>query len=147
MQTAIISDGSTLCYIYFRALSILFLLLYTIVAFKVRASFYLAILLNLGIFTGCLLIKYVFLDVGRLISIYTIVTLLRLNVLRESLTMSEIQGGIRFNKRQLLGEVFQKNFIIIFLVSYLVFVTLITRVNHCCRQPNEIPLRGFLGLM
>jgi len=147
LATTIISQGSTLYYIYFVALSILFLLLYTVVTFKVRASFYLAILLNFGIFIGCLLISYVFLDVGRLISIYTIVTLLSLNVLRESLAKSEIQGDLRFNERQALGEVFQKNFIIMFLVSYLVFVTLITRVNHCCPQPNEIPLRGFLGLM
>jgi len=147
LATTIISNGSTLYYIYFVALSILFLLLYTVVTFKVRASFYLAILLNFGIFIGCLLISYVFLDVGRLISIYTIVTLLSLNVLRESLAKSEIQGDLRFNKQQPLGEVFQKNFIIMFLVSYLVFVTLITRVNHCCPQPNEIPLRGFLGLM
>jgi hypothetical protein len=65
---------------------------------------------DFGIFIGCLLISYVFLDVGRLISIYTIVTLLSLNVLRESLAKSEIQGDLRFNKRQPLGEVFQKNF-------------------------------------
>jgi hypothetical protein len=147
LATTIISNGSTLYYIYFVALSIIFLLLYTVLTFKVRANFYLAILLNFGILIGCLLISYVFLDVGRLISIYTIVTLLSLNVLRESLAKSEIQGDLRFNERQALGEVFQKNFIIMFLVSYLVFVTLITRVNHCCPQPNEIPLRGFLGLM
>ena len=146
LATTIISNGSTLYYIYFVALSIIFLLLYTVLTFKVRANFYLAILLNFGILIGCLLISYVFLDVGRLISIYTIVTLLSLNVLRESLAKSEIQGDLRFTKRQALGEVFQKNFIIIFLVSYLVFVTLITRVNHCCPQPNEIPLRGFFGL-
>lgn len=147
LAATIISEGSTLYYIYFVALSILFLLLYTVVTFKVKANFYQALLLNLGIFVGCLLLSYVFLDVGRLISIYTIVTLLSLNVLRESLDKSEIQGRLRFNERQPLGEVFQKNFIIMFLVCYLVFVTLITRVNHCCPQPNEIPLRGFLGLM
>jgi len=147
LATTIISEGSTLYYIYFVALSILFLLLYTVVTFKVKANFYLAILLHFGIFLGCLLISYVFLDVGRLISIYTLVTLLSLNVLRESLDKSAIQGDLRFNKLRPISEVFQKNFIIIFLVSYLVFVTLITRVNHCCPQPNEIPLRGFLGLM
>jgi hypothetical protein len=147
LATTIISEGSTLYYIYFVALSILFLLLYTVVTFKVRANFYLAILLNVGILLGCSLISYVFLDVGRLISIYTIVTLLSLNVLRASLDKSAIQGNLRFNKPQQLSDVFQKNFIMIFLVSYLVFVTLITRVNHCCPQPSEIPLRGFFGLM
>jgi len=146
LATAIISQGSVLYYIYFAALSILFLLLYTVATFKIKTDFYLAIVLNGGIFLGCLMISYVFLDVGRLISIYTIVTLLALSVLRESLHKSAMQGQLRFNEEQPLSELFQKNFVIIFLVSYLIFVTLITRVNHCCPQPNEIPLRGFFGL-
>jgi hypothetical protein len=146
LATTIISQGSVLYYIYFAALSILFLLLYTVATFKIKTDFYLAIVLNGGIFLGCLMISYVFLDVGRLISIYTIVTLLALSVLRESLHKSAMQGQLRFNKEQPLSELFQKNFVIIFLVSYLIFVTLITRVNHCCPQPNEIPLRGFFGL-
>ena len=146
LATTIISEGSVLYYIYFAALSILFLLLYTVATFKIKTDFYLAIVLNGGIFLGCLMISYVFLDVGRLISIYTIVTPLALSVLRESLHKSAIQGQLRFTKAQQLSELFQKNFVIIFLVSYLIFVTLITRVNHCCPQPNEIPLRGFFGL-
>lgn len=83
----------------------------------------------------------------RLISIFRIVTLHNFNVFGESLDKSEIQRGFRFNERQSLGEVFLNNFITMSPVCYLVFVTLTTRVNHFCPQPNEISLRNFFGLL
>ena len=143
----LISEGSILYYIYFAVLAVLFLLLYTIVKFKNKANFYLAILLNTGILIGCLLISYVFWDVGRLISIYVFITLISLNVLDQAVSKFENQGRLRFASKNELSEIFQKNFIIFFLVGYLIFISLITRVNHCCPQPNEIPLRSFLGIL
>ncbi|MEY4900710.1 MAG: hypothetical protein RI895_1132 [Actinomycetota bacterium] len=147
LASTIISAGSTLYYIYFALISILMLLLYSIVSFRSKANLFLAILLNGGIFVGCLLTSYIFLDLGRLISMYTIVTLLGLNVLHASLNKSEIRGDLRYSMKHPVSEIFQKNFILFCIFCYLIFISLITRVPHCCPQPNEIPLRGFLGLM
>jgi hypothetical protein len=143
----LINEGSVLYYIYFAAISILFLLIYTITKFRTKTSLGFALLLNAGILIGCVLTSYVFLDAGRLISMYTFITLISLNILSESLKKSTALGDLRFETSSQISELFQKNFIIFFLVGYLIFISLITRVNHCCPQPNEIPLRSFLGLL
>jgi len=142
----IATEGSVLFYIYFASISILLLLIYTVVKFKKKTDFYLALLLNSGILLSCLMLTYVFWDVGRLISIYTFVTLISLNVLYGSLRKSEISGKLRFqSKVEISAE--SKTYLMLFLViGYLIFVSLVTRVPHCCPQPNEIPLRGFFGL-
>jgi hypothetical protein len=118
------------------------------VKFKDKASLYLALLLNSGILFSCLLLTYVFWDVGRLISIYTFITLLSLNVLHESLRHSEATGKLRFPNKIQLSEEQQKYLILLFVIGYLIFVSVITRVPHCCPQPNEIELRSvFFGIL
>jgi hypothetical protein len=144
----IASEGSVLFYLYFAAISILMILIYTIAKFKDKASLYLALLLNSGVLFSCLLLTYVFWDVGRLISIYTFITLLSLSVLHESLRKSEEAGKLRFPNKVEISEETQKYLILFFVVGYLIFVSLITRVPHCCPQPNEIPLRTlFFGVL
>ena len=142
----IATEGSVLFYIYFASISILLLLIYTVAKFKKKTDFYLALLLNSGILLSCLMLTYVFWDVGRLISIYTFITLISLGVLSESLRKSEMSGKSRFqSKVEFSAE--SKTYLMLFLViGYLIFVSLVTRVPHCCPQPNEIPLRGFFGL-
>ena len=140
----IATEGSVLFYLYFAAISVLLLLIYTIVNFKYRATLFLALLLNAGVLFSCLLLTYVFWDVGRLISIYTFITLLSLNVLHESLSQLEATGKLRFSSKSQLSEEYQKYFILLFVIGYLIFVSVITRVPHCCPQPNEIPLRSLL---
>jgi hypothetical protein len=148
LALTIISDGSVLFYLFFAAMSVLFLLIYTIVKFKVRVELYLALLLNIGVLFVCALISYVFMDVGRLISIYTFITLFSLNVLYESLRQSEASGTLRFTNKGEVSEEHQKYLILFFVIGYLIFVSLITRVPHCCPQPNEIPLRSaFFGFL
>ena len=143
----IATDGSVLFYIYFASISILLLLLYTIVKFKKKTDLYLALLLNSGILLSCLMLTYVFWDVGRLISIYTFITLISLNVLYGSLRKSEMSGQLRFQSKVEFSAESKTYLMLFFVIGYLIFVSLITRVPHCCPQPNEIPLRGFLGLM
>jgi hypothetical protein len=148
LALTIISDGSVLFYLFFAAISVLFLLIYTIVRFKVRVELYLALLLNFGVLFACALISYVFMDVGRLISIYTFITLLSLNVLHESLRQSEANEKLRFPNKVEVSEEQQKHLILLFVIGYLIFVSVITRVPHCCPQPNEIPLRSlFSGIL
>jgi hypothetical protein len=87
-------------------------------------------------------------DVGRLISIYTFITLLSLNVLHESLRQSEANEKLRFPNKVEVSEEQQKHLILLFVIGYLIFVSVITRVPHCCPQPNEIPLRSlFSGIL
>ena len=144
----IATEGSVLFYLYFAAISILMILIFTIAKFKDRASLSLALLLNGGILFSCLLLTYVFWDVGRLISIYTFITLLSLNVLHESLRQSGATGKLRFPNKVQLSEEHQKYLILLFVIGYLIFVSVITRVPHCCPQPNEIPLRSvFFGIL
>ena len=143
----IATDGSVLFYIYFASISILLLLLDTIVKFKKKTDLYLALLLNSGILLSCLMLTYVFWDVGRLISIYTFITLISLNVLYGSLRKSEMSGQLRFQSKVEFSAESKTYLMLFFVIGYLIFVSLITRVPHCCPQPNEIPLRGFLGLM
>ena len=144
----IASEGSVLFYLYFAAISILMILIYTIVKFKERSSLSLALLLNAGVLFSCILLTYVFWDVGRLISIYTFITLLSLSVLHESLRKSELLGKLRFPNTNTISEETQKYLILFFVIGYLIFVSLITRVPHCCPQPNEIELRTlFFGIL
>jgi len=104
--------------------------------------------LNIGVLFACALISYVFMDVGRLISIYTFITLFSLNVLYESLHQSEARGKLRFTNKGEVSEEHQKYLILLFVIGYLIFVSVITRVPHCCPQPNEIPLRSlFFGIL
>jgi hypothetical protein len=140
------TEGSVLFYIYFAAISILLLLIYTVVKFKKKADLYLALLLNSGILLSCLMLTYVFADFGRLISIYTFITLISLNVLHESLRKSEMSGKLRFPSAVEFSAESRTYLILLFVIGYLVFVSFITRVPHCCPAPNEIPLRGFFGL-
>lgn len=147
LSSTIVSNGSVLFYLFFAAMSVLFLLIYTAVKFKTRGDLYLALLLNFGMLSACALISYVFMDVGRLISIYTFITLLSLSVLHESLRKSEIAGTLRFTSKIEVSEAFQRNLILFFVIGYLIFVSIITRAPSCCPQPNEIPLRSFLGLL
>lgn len=142
----IATEGSVLFYIYYASISILLLLIYTVVKFKKKTDFYLALLLNSGILLSCLMLTYVFWDVGRLISIYTFITLISLNVLHESLRKSEMSGKLRFQSTVEFSPEFKTYLILFFVIGYLIFVSLVTRVPHCCPQPNEIPLRGFFGL-
>lgn len=142
----IATEGSVLFYIYYASISILLLLIYTVVKFKKKTDFYLALLLNSGILLSCLMLTYVFWDVGRLISIYTFITLISLNVLHESLRQSGISGKLRFQSKVEFSAEFKTYLMLFFVIGYLIFVSLITRVPHCCPQPNEIPLRGFFGL-
>lgn len=142
----IATEGSVLFYIYYASISILLLLIYTVVKFRKKTDFYLAILLNSGIILSCLMLTYVFWDVGRLISIYTFITLISLNVLHESLRQSEISGKLRFQGNVEFSAESKTYLILFFVIGYLIFVSLATRVPHCCPQPNEIPLRGFFGL-
>jgi hypothetical protein len=87
-------------------------------------------------------------DVGRLITIYTFVTLLSLNVLHESLRQSRDTGKLRFANKSEVSEEHQKYLILLFIIGYMLFVSVITRVPHCCPQPNEIPLRSlFFGII
>jgi hypothetical protein len=144
----IASEGSVLFYLYFAAISILMILIYTVAKFRDRASLGLALLLNAGVMFSCLLLTYVFWDVGRLISIYTFITLLSLSVLHESMRKSEETGKLRFPNKVEISEETQKYLILFFVIGYLIFVSLITRVPHCCPQPNEIPLRTlFFGIL
>lgn len=143
----VVSEGSALFYLFFASMSILLLMIYTIVKFRDKASFYLAILLNGCILLVCVCISYIFMDVGRLISIYTFITLISLNVLHESLRKSDMAGNLRFSNKVEVSEESQKSLILFFIICYLMFISLITRVPHCCAQPNEIPLRGFFGLV
>lgn len=142
----IATDGSVLFYIYFASISILLLLLFTIVKFKKKTDLYLALLLNSGILLSCLMLTYVFWDVGRLISIYTFITLISLNVLSGSLRKSEMSGKLRFQSKVEFNAESKTYLMLFFVIGYLIFVSLVTRVPHCCPQPNEIPLRGFFGL-
>ena len=142
----IATEGSVLFYIYYASISILLLLIYTVVKFKKRTDFYLALLLNSGILLSCLMLTYVFWDVGRLISIYTFITLISLNVLCGSLRKSEMSGKLRFQSKVEFSPEFKTYLILFFVIGYLIFVSLVTRVPHCRPQPNEIPLRGFFGL-
>jgi len=147
LALTIITDGSVLFYLFFASISTLLISLYTIVKFKDRASFYLAMMVNLGVLFACLAITYVFMDVGRLISIYTFMTLLSLNVMHESMRTSEETGKLRFPNKVEISEETQKYLILFFVIGYLIFVSIITRAPTCCPQPNEIPIRTFLGLL
>lgn len=142
----IATEGSVIFYIYFASISILLSLLYTIVKFKKKTDLYLALLLNSGILLSCLMLTYVFWDVGRLISIYTFITLISLNVLYESLHKSEMSGKLRFQNKVEFSAETRSYLVLFFVIGYLIFVSLVTRVPHCCPQPNEIQLRGFFGL-
>jgi hypothetical protein len=142
----IATEGSVLFYIYFASISILMLSIYTIVKFKNRNGLFLALLLNAGILLSCLMTSYVFWDVGRLISIYTFISLFSLTILSESLAKSEGSGKLRFFSNIQVNQDFKQYVILILVMGYLIFVSIITRVPSCCPQPNEIPLRGFLGL-
>ena len=144
----IATEGSVLFYLYFAAISILMILIFTIAKFKDRASLSLALLLNAGVLFSSFLLTYVFWDTGRLISIYTFITLLSLSVLHESMRKSEEAGKLRFPNKVEISEETQKYLILFFVIGYLIFVSLITRVPHCCPQPNEIPLRTlFFGVL
>jgi len=147
LALTIITDGSVLFYLFFASISILLISLYTIAKFKDRASFFLAMMIDLGVLIACLAISYVFMDVGRLISIYTFITLLSLNILHESLRKSEETGKLRFPIKVEISEEIQKYLILFFVIGYLIFVSIITRVPSCCPQPNDIPIRTFLRLL
>jgi hypothetical protein len=95
----------------------------------------------------CLVITWVFLDIGRLISIYTIITLIGLNILAESIKSYESAGAVRFLNSNRIGKDFQIYAITFVMLVYLTFVSLITRVEHSNPQPNQIPLGKFLGLL
>ena len=142
----IVTEGSVVFYIFFASISILMLLIYTILKFKDKPGFYLALLLNGGVLVSCLAISYVFWDVGRLISIYTFITLISLSVLHESLNKSHTARKLRFSRNDEFSAEFKTYLLLFFVISYLIFISFVTRVPHCCPQPNEIPLRGFFGL-
>jgi hypothetical protein len=142
----IVSEGSVLFYMYFASISILLLLIYTLVKFKKKTDLSLALLLNSAILLACLILSYISIDIGRTISIYTFITLISLNVLHESLRKSEMSGQLRFPSTVEFSAETKTYLVLFFVIGYLIFVSLITRVPHCCPQPNEIPLRGFFGL-
>ena len=79
-------------------------------------------------------------------SIYTFITLISLNVLSGSLHKSEMSGKLRFQSKVEFSAETKSYLLLFFVIGYLIFVSLVTRVPHCCPQPNEIPLRGFFGL-
>ena len=86
-------------------------------------------LLNSGILLSCLMLTYVFWDVGRLISIYTFITLISLNVLYGSLRKSEMSGKLRFQSKVEFSAESKTYLMLFFVIGYLIFVSLITLVH------------------
>ncbi len=142
----LIAEGSVLYYVYFALFSIMLTLLFSIFKFKKLDQLGLAIFLNFLIFMGCLGITYVFWDIGRLISIYTITTLLSIEVLAAGLEKFEERSSLRFQSKSILLEKTKTNLLLGLILLYLVFINLITRVEHCCPQPAQIPLRSIFGI-
>lgn len=141
----LINEGSILYYFFFAILSIIFIFIYSFIKFRKKSQLIIATVLNLGNLIGCIAITYVFWDVGRLISIYTIATLLSLNVLSLVFSKLETSDHERFANSENISDSTRTKLILGVFLIYFVFITSITRVEHCCPQPAEIPLKSLFN--
>ena len=140
-------EGSVIYYIYFLALALLTLLVFTVIKFEKQAQLIISLLLTFAILTGLSSIVFVFLDAGRLISMLVIGALISLYVLAEYLKQAEVKDEFRFQNWNSVSPIRQRNLIMLAVAGYLFFVGAITRVEHSNPQPNQIPLKSFLGLI
>jgi hypothetical protein len=143
---AVIQEGSIIYYMFFAITSILFILLFVILKF--RRKFHLAVALiifSANLFIS-LLVFYFFWDVGRLISIFSLITILSLILAGERLVQLENTQKVRFESSEKTSEAFVIATLVGVILIYLSGLSLVTRVEHCCSQPPIIPLFGIFGL-
>lgn len=143
---AVINEGSILYYIFFAITAIVFILLFVI--FKFRNTYHLrvAMMIFSANLTSSLLIFYFFWDVGRLISIFSLVTILSLVIADEKLNQLERLQRLRFKSSRITSDAFVANTAVALILLYLSAVSLPTRMEHCCSRPPAIPLFGIFGL-
>lgn len=139
--------GSAMYYLYFAVLAVVAILIYALVKFRNSAQLLLVLTFTLIILSALVLIVYVFMDVGRLISMFTIGSLICLNLFSEFFDQIERQGQFRFPKAKIMSVEQQRNSLILITIGYLFFVGSITRVEHSNPQPPLIPLKSFLGII
>ncbi len=139
--------GSAMYYLYFAVLAVLAILIYVLVKFRNSAQLILVLAFNLAILSALVLIVYVFMDVGRLISMFTIGSLICLNLFSEYFDQIERQGQFRFPNAKFISVEQQRNSLIFITIGYLFFVGSITRVEHSNPQPPLIPLKSFFGII
>ena len=61
--------------------------------------------------------------------------------------LTQLETMLFTNKGE-VSEEHQKYLMLLFVIGYLIFLSVITRVPHCCPQPNEIELRSvFFGIL
>ena len=139
--------GTAMYYLYFAVLAIFAILIYLVIKFRNRAQLIMALIFNLAILTALVLIVYVFMDVGRLISMFTLGTLISFNILSEYFDQVERQQSFRFPNAPLISPEQQKNYLALIAIGYVFFVGSVTRVEHSNPQPPLIPLKSFLGII
>lgn len=139
--------GSAMYYLYFAVLAVVAILIYAVVTFRNTAQLILVLLFSFAILISLVLIVYVFMDVGRLISMFTIGSLICLNIFRECFDHLDQQGLSRFPKAKLISVEQQRNYLVFITIGYLFFAGSVTRVEHSNPQPPSIPIKSFLGII
>ena len=139
--------GSAMYYLYFAVLAVFAILIYLIIKFQNKAKLILVLAFNLAVLAALVLIVYVFMDVGRLISMFTLGSLICINVFSEYFDQVEKQESFRFPNAQLISLEQQKNYLVLASIVYIFFVGSVTRVEHSNPQPPLIPIKSFLGII
>jgi len=147
MAMRIVTLGSSLYYIFFAAMSLVFVNIYALIKFNKLSHLSLSIILNLFIFLELLVTTYFFMDTGRLISMYTISSLIGINCLSESIAKAEITNNSRYLGVKEVKKDTRFRILFLILMSYFIFIALITRVEHSNPQINQIPLSPFFGIL
>ena len=143
---AVINEGSILYYIFFAITALAFLLIYGLFKFRKKSHLRIAGLILVANSISALMIFYFFWDVGRLISIFSITTILGFHLLSTKIEQLEKIGLFRFDSSANTSSEFLAKATAMITVSYLIGINLITRVESCCSQPANIPLFGIFGL-
>lgn len=144
---AVINEGSTLYYIFFALTSLIFMIYFAINRFEKTTHLNIAFcLIFINLFL-CLSAFYFFWDVGRLISMFTIMTFLSLNILREWIVQLSKFEELRFDDQSEFSILNKYRLTTFLLVTFLIFLGVTTRVEQCCSQPAQIPLLSFFGIL
>jgi hypothetical protein len=147
LASRLFTEGSAIYYLYFLALGLFALFVYAVIKFEKRTHLLVALLLSAMILTGLTLIVYVFLDAGRLISMFTIGMLICFNILGDIFRKAAESKNLRHQDSKSIDSKTQRNLILLATMAYVFFVGSITRVEHSNPQPNQIPLKSFLGIV
>ena len=140
-----LASGSSISYwLFFFSVALTISILFILSVFKKNDHIAIAMLINLSLLFSTLIASFTGWDWGRWISMYSIGVVLMVSLLKVILSNLEYEKIYRFREGDFFDNVKLhdvKYWILIMTMIFLIlFLTLTTRMSHCCPKPSNIPL-------